>query len=155
MRRILILLATVLFVAGTAVPVVAVTEPDTGKEYPDAVAFDCAGEDLTLKATGVGLREKTFLKVDVYTIVSYMLEGTTLDDAEDALVKLDAPKRIQMDLRRSFSCEKLKNAFTEVIDKNYEDQSAFAADIETFLAYFTEDVVFGDTHLVEIQRRRR
>ncbi len=144
MRRILSLLATVLFVVCAVAPAVAVTESDTGKEYPDAVAYDCAGEDLTLIATGVGLREKTFLKVDVYTIVSYMLEGTTLGDADDALVMLDAPKRIRMDLRRSFSREKLCNAFTDVIDKNYDDTAAFATDLETFLAYFTLDAAEDD-----------
>lgn len=141
MRRILILSTTMLLVACAAS---AVTEPDTGTEYPDAVAFACGGEDLTLIATGVGLREKTFLKVDVYTIVSYVLEGTELGDGDDALVKLDAAKRIRMDLRRSFSREKLVNSFNEVIEKNYDDNSAFQADLEIFLAYFTADAADGD-----------
>lgn len=144
MRRILILLTTVLCVACMTAPAAAITESDTGKEYPDAVAFDCGGEDLTLVVTGTGVREKTFLKVDVYTIVSYVLEGTTLGEAEDALVTLDAPKRIRMDLRRSFSREKLVNAFTDVIDKNYETRDSFAAEIEIFLGYFTEDAQDGD-----------
>ena len=35
------------------------------------------------------------------------------------------PKRIQMDLLRGFSREKLVNSFLEVIEKNYESTAAF------------------------------
>lgn len=144
MRRFLILLTTLACAAFFAAPASAITESDTGMEYPDAVAFDCGGEDLTLVVTGTGVREKTFLKVDVYTIVAYVLEGTDLGEAEDGMVTVDVPKRIRMDLRRSFSREKLVNAFTEVIDKNYENRDAFTEDLDTFLSYFTADAQDGD-----------
>ena len=49
-----------------------------------------------------------------------------------------------MDLRRSFSREKLIKAFVEVIEKNYDDLSAFAADLDTFEAYFERDAEDGD-----------
>jgi hypothetical protein len=144
MRRFLILWTTVACAASFVAPASAITESDTGMEYPDAVAFACGGEDLTLVVTGTGVREKTFLKVNVYTIVGYVLEGTELGEAEDALVTVDVPKRIQMDLLRSFSREKLVNAFTDVIDKNYENRDAFAEDLDVFLAYFTDDAQDGD-----------
>jgi hypothetical protein len=121
-----------------AVPVVclAITEPKTKTEYPDQLT---AG-DATLVTTGVGLREKTFAKVDVYVIVSYVAEGTDLgDDPGRGLRTADVPKRIQMDLRRGFSRKKLIDAFESVIKKNYDDRSAFAADMETFFAYFDRD----------------
>ena len=49
------------------------------------------------------------------------------------------PKRLQMDLRRGFSREKLVNSFSEVIEKNYDDLSAFEADMAVFMAYFDRD----------------
>lgn len=119
----------------------AVTEPKTETEYPDAITVN--GQDLV--ATGVALREKTFLKVDVYTIVSYVKKGAVLgDDAAAGIVALEEPKLIQMDLTRGFSNEKLKNSFSEIIEKNFDDLSAFQADMDRFLAYFTEDAQEGD-----------
>jgi hypothetical protein len=124
---------------------VAITEPDTGTEYPDTVGLDVGGETVTLEATGVALREKTFLKVDVYTIVSYVIERAGLGEKPyRALRELDAPKRIQMDLRRGFGRDKLLNSFREVIEKNYDDLGPIAADMDEFLGYFDRDAEEGD-----------
>ena len=139
--KILLILACLML----AVPALAVVEPKTETEYPDSAALECGGEPTALVATGVGLREKTFMKVDVYTIVSYVKTGVDLgDDAAAALLAADEPKRLQMDLRRGFSREKLINAFTEIIDKNFEDQSAFAADLAVFTGYFERDAMEDD-----------
>jgi hypothetical protein len=128
----------------------AVVEPETKTEYPDEIDIEAAGETITLMATGVGLREKTFLKVDVYTIVSYVARDAGLgDDPGHDLRTLDVPKRIQMDLLRGFSRQKLVDSFQDVIDKNYEDTAAFAADLETFLAYFDRDAEDGDRLIFE------
>lgn len=119
----------------------AITEPDTETEFDDAITVN--GVDMVV--TGVALREKTFLKVDVYTIVSYMKSGATLgEDKATGLLNLEEPKMLQMDLTRGFSNAKLKKAFSEVIEKNYEDRSAFQSDMDNFLAYFTADAEEGD-----------
>ena len=123
----------------------AIVEPETEMEYDDTVTIETDGASHTLTVTGVGLREKTFLKVNVYAIVSYVSEGTQLKgDLGKALLELDAPKMIRMDLVRNFSREKLCNAFQDVIEENYEDQTPFASDMEAFLAYFTADAQEGD-----------
>jgi len=123
----------------------AITEPETEREYEDTVTIESEGASHTLTVTGVGLREKYFVKVNVYVIVSYLIEGTKLEgDQGLALLNLDAPKMIQMDLVRSFSRDKLCNAFTDVIEENYEDRSAFDKEMEIFLAYFTADAQEGD-----------
>ncbi len=141
-------LAGLTMLAMLALPLaaLALTEPKTGVDYPDQVTVQTAEGEVVLKATGVGLREKTFMKVDVYTIVSYMFADAELagDDAGLALCALKAPKRIQMDLRRGFSRDKLINAFIKGIEKNVEDTSGIAADMETFQAYFTRDAEDGD-----------
>lgn len=123
----------------------AVVEPKTKTEYPDMVTIEAGGASHELTATGVGLREKTMLKVDVYTIVSYVASGTTLtDDKGVNLLTVDAPKRLRMDLRRGFSREKLIKSFQEVIEKNYDDTSAFATEMETFFSYFANDAQEND-----------
>ena len=119
----------------------ATTEPDTETVYEDALTVN--GVDLVV--TGVALREKTFLKVDVYTIVSYVKKGASLGENKAAgLLNLEEPKMLQMDLTRGFSNEKLKKAFSEVIEENYDDLSAFQSDMDTFLGYFTADAEEGD-----------
>lgn len=118
----------------------AIVEEKTETEYPDQVTIDAGGQSHDLVATGVGVREKTFMKVDVYTIVSYIAKDTPLPgDQGISLVNVDAPKQIRMDLRRGFSREKLIKSFKEVIEKNYDDLSSFDKDLEEFLAYFTND----------------
>ena len=144
--------STLLVVFLLVLPLVAgaVVEPKTKTEYPDEITIEKPEGSATLKATGVGLREKTFMKVDVYTIVSYIHDTAVLEgDLGDAVRDLREPKRIQMDLRRGFSRDKLVNAFTEIIDKNYENQEAFAADLDTFMAYFDRDAEEGDKLLFE------
>jgi len=123
----------------------AVVEPKTKTEYPDKVTVEVAGQAYDLTATGVGLREKTFLKVDVYTIVSYVADGTALAAEQGvSLAAADAPKQLRMDLRRGFSKEKLINSFKEVIEKNYDDLSSFEADMDEFFGYFTDDAQKND-----------
>lgn len=137
--------AAALLLAGQAG---AIVESKTGTEYPDTVSVTTADGEQVLVATGAALREKTMLKVDVYTIASWVASGTELGaDRAAAIWTLDAPKRLRMDLRRSFSREKLIGAFREVIDKNYPDQSAISADLATFEGYFTRDAQSGDVIL--------
>ncbi len=115
-------------------------EPNTGMEFPDEITVETPSAHYTLKATGVGIREKTIFKVNVYVIVSYIDSAVTLHgDLGEAIINLDAAKRLQMDLVRSFSREKLINAFREVIEKNYTDTAPFAADMDTFFAYWDRD----------------
>ena len=140
-------LASLILLAFLVVPVAAqaVVEPKTDTAYPDELVVETEGGSYTLNATGVALREKTMLKVDVYTIVSYLADGITLEgDLGAAIVVVDAPKRIQMDLRRGFSKEKLIGSFRDVIEKNYEDTSLFAADMDSFCACFSRDAEDGD-----------
>ena len=134
-------------IALLALPVMAgaVVEKKSGVEYPDEITVGKDEMSVKMVATGVGLREKTFLKVDVYTIVSYMQENSDLGkEAGLGLVALNAPKRLQLDLRRGFSRDKLVNAFVEGIEANYDDLAPLQADIETFSAYFTRDAEEGD-----------
>lgn len=145
-RLALAVLAVVLLAAAQAA---AIVEAKTGTEYPDQVTITTGAGDQVLVATGAALREKTVMKVDVYTIASYVAQSAELGagDRAAAIWKLDAPKRLRMDLRRSFSREKLIGAFREVIAENYPDLTPIAGDMQTFEGYFTRDARSGDVIL--------
>ena len=130
-----------LFLIAVPMSANAVIESKTEATYDDAITVN--GVDFV--ATGVALREKTFLKVDVYTIVSYIQKGAILgEDKAAGLLNLNKPKMLQMDLTRGFSSDKLKKSFSEVIEDNYDDLSAFQSDMDIFLAYFSADPEEGD-----------
>ena len=54
-----------------------------------------------------------------------------------------------MDLRRGFSRDKLIGAFRDVIEKNYDDMSAFETDMATFFDYFDRDAEDRDKLLFD------
>ncbi len=149
-RLALAALAIVLLAAAQAS---AIVEAKTGTEYPDQLTVTTDAGDQVLVATGVALREKTVMKVDIYTIASYVAQSADLGSADRAAAiwKLDAPKRLRMDLRRSFSREKLIGAFREVITENYPDLAPIAGDMQVFEAYFTRDARSGDVILFTYQ----
>ena len=151
MRQPFRLMPALILVLAWPLAAAAITEPKTGTEYPDTTVVSCGDGGTELTATGVGLREKTFLKVDVYTIASYAPAGMDLGDdpGRTLLLDVDAPKRLRMDLRRSFSRDKLIGAFTEVIEKNYDDVSPFEADMALFTTYFDRDAEDGDVILFD------
>lgn len=123
----------------------ALTEPKTGVEYPDSVVVVTPTGEHTLAATGAGLREKTFLKADVYTIVSYIDASAAIDTTPAlAILELDAPKRLQMDIRRHVPQKKLESALTRAIAANVDDVGAVADDLAAFFAYFPGDAREGD-----------
>jgi len=139
-RSTVLLLALVLLLlpAGLAT---ALTEPETGREVPDTVALGPA----TLDVTGVGIREKTFLSVNVYLIASYVdAQAEITGDPAAGILELDAPKSLRMLLLRGFGREKLVNAFREVIEKNYDDLAPIRDAMTTFDAYWDRDAREGD-----------
>lgn len=123
----------------------AITEPKSETVYPDTVTMSVGGEDVTLEATGVALREKTFMKVDIYAIVSYVAAGTDLGEQPHVTLRTaDVPRRIEMNLLRSFGRDKLVSSFSEIIEKNHDDLTPIADDMATFLGYFDRDAEVGD-----------
>lgn len=128
----------------------AIVEPKTGTAYPDRVVVESSRGPVALVATGVGLREKTMLKVDIYTIVSYVDSTAVLGKTPtDALLTLDVSKRLQMDMRRDVERQKLVDVFLETIERNFAERASFAADLQTFLGYFDVDARKGDRILFD------
>ena len=126
-------------------------EPRTGTVYPDRVTIEQEDRRAVLRATGAGVRLRTLLKTEVYTMASYVSAGLdrlrlagALGGAAEAIRTFDVPKRLQMDLRRGVSRQKLVDTFVAVIARNYPDTGLFSADLDVFLSYFDRDAQKGD-----------
>jgi hypothetical protein len=137
--------------AARAAPAGEIVEPRTKAVYPARLIVAAGERDATLAATGVGVRQRTLLKLDVYTIASYVSAGVDLDrlagtpgGLAEGIRALDAPKRVQLDLRRGIARQQLIDSFKDVIAKNYRDTAAFDRDLDVFLAYFDRDAQPGD-----------
>jgi hypothetical protein len=126
-------------------PATALVEPETGVEYPDSLVVVTPQGRTTLVVTGAGLRERTLLQADVYTVVSYVPARADLEPAPAAaILALDAPKRLQMDMRRNVSRGKLEGTITRVMAANVDDLAPLAADLKTFFGYFPGDARKSD-----------
>ncbi|NNF08599.1 MAG: hypothetical protein HKN21_17690 [Candidatus Eisenbacteria bacterium] len=123
-----------------------IEEPDTKTAFPRVVSVEVLGQERLLEATGVGLREATFLKVNVYAICSYAEASATLgDDHARGLINADVAKRLHMKFVRDVEVKKVTDAFRDGIKKNFKkDEMPFSDDLETFITYFEEDIVVGD-----------
>jgi hypothetical protein len=112
-------LAAVLAVAS---PVAAATLADV--ELPDQVKV----ADTTLTLNGLGLREATFLKVDVYVAGLY-LESASSD--ADAILASTGPKVLHMHFVRKVGRSDIAEAWSEGFAKNLgAEASALAGDVE-------------------------
>jgi hypothetical protein len=136
-------LAAAVVSAGAAGEVV---EPETGIPFSDTLFVEEAGESHVLRLTGTAVREATVFKLDVYAVGSYVGAGEALgDDPAAAIVAAEAPKRIVMEFVRDVEADRVTGAYREGIEKNFgDDTGAFAADLETLLAFFGDDVASGD-----------
>jgi|GEM_PF-600884 len=148
-RRLVSIALMVVSCALTVSPVGAadIVEEDTGTGFPQSIALEAGGKTFDLVATGVGLREATFLKVNVYAAASYVAVG--FDGGKhpaEALVAADMPKRIVMKFVRDVGADDVSKAYREGLEKNAKNEmKAFAEDLDAFLGFFSKDVKVGDT----------
>lgn len=107
-------LALVLSAAGTS-PAHAGTKQ--GVTMPDTVSV----EGKTLVLNGMGLREATFLKVDVYVAGLY-LEAKSSD--ANAILAGDKIKRIHLVFKRDVDRDEMIDALNSAFNKNAGDKKA-------------------------------
>ncbi len=108
-----------------------------GVKLPDSA--DVAGKTLVLN--GLGLREATFLRVDVYVAGLY-LEAKTKDAS--AIIGSDAPKRLVMHFVRKVGKSDITKAWTEGFEANSPDLYAAVKDRVATMNGWMQDVVAGD-----------
>ncbi|HEU4402139.1 MAG TPA: chalcone isomerase family protein, partial [Candidatus Polarisedimenticolia bacterium] len=109
----------------------------SGVTLPDQVAV----EGRTLVLNGLGLREATFLKVDVYVAGLY-LEKKSADP--DAILASDQAKRLVMHFVRKVGREDLVKAWQEGFEKNAGQGMAALEDRIATLSACMSDMAIGD-----------
>ncbi len=145
----LMLLAAVLVEAQGPVPQILAVSPagtetfkakGMDKKFPEQVAIAAAGESVTLKALGSGLRKKLMFKV--YEGVLYADAGANLGtDPFDALVNGDFAKRVEMHFMRDVDGGKIRETYEEGFAKTLPPESMtpeLEKDKAAFLGYFTD-----------------
>ncbi len=133
-------LALVAAIAGTLAQPAASAEL-AGVVMPEQVQV----EGKTLVLNGLGLREATFLRVDVYVAGLYLEEKS--QDA-DEILGADRARRLSMQFVRAVSHEDQVKHWSEGFEKNApKDLQALKDRIKTLGSWMT-DVVSGDTMVV-------
>jgi hypothetical protein len=115
-----------------------------GNRYDETISV--AGK--TLHLIGVGMREATFLKIDVYTFGAHAVTRTCdLARMRDA----DEVKHLQMDFIRDVSADKMHaNMKDNFATQTPKDASAsLKARVRTFLGTFDKDIIEGTSVQVD------
>ena len=103
-----------------------------GVNFPDQVQVD----GVTLTLNGLGLRQATALKVNVYVAALYVTKASS-DPA--AILGANAPKEISLHFVRNVGGDDLKKAWNEGFEKNAKAELPALKDrIATFNGWMTE-----------------
>lgn len=117
----------------------------TERRYPTSTTVEWKGVDVELTATGAGLREATFMKIDVYTLVSYLGPCPELGaDLAQSIIRADCPKQLIFDFRHDVPIEKVREEFQKGLRRNVDDTESIREETETFINLFRKDVREGD-----------
>lgn len=124
MRR---LLSTLTLFALVAVPAFAEDVAVSGSDitYPSEQRVTVGDKQVNMVLTGAALRKKVFFSV--YTIGSYVQEGSGVRDGED-LAARDCPKQLHLVLERDVKGPDMAEAMRSAIRANYDD--AFATELK-------------------------
>jgi len=103
-----------------------------GVTFPDQISVD----SRTLHLNGMGLREATILKVDVYVAALYLEKKST--DA-DEIIRSEQAKRLAMKFVRAVGRKELVKAWNEGFEKSASATLAALKDrIATFNSFMTD-----------------
>jgi hypothetical protein len=100
-------------------------------QYPTAVEATVNDKPVKLTLTGVALRKR--LVFNVYTIGSYVQEGSGVRTAEQ-LEAADVPKQLDLTMERDIDGADLASAFKDAIRLNYQSP-AFESEVNNLEAF--------------------
>ena len=127
-----------LVLAGLALTSVAPGRELAGVVMPEQIEV----EGRTLVLNGLGLREATVFKVDVYVAGLYLEEKTT---DPDAILELTQALQIRMEFLRHVGRNAIVETWDESFDKHAEEEPASYRDGLRKLDRFMSDMSRGDT----------
>lgn len=138
-RYLVLILAGLSTVLGVGV---AYGKECVGISFPEQVQ----AEGMTLKLNGLGLRQATFMKVDVYVGALYVAQ--TSSDA-NAILEAKAPKEIILHFVRDVDRGELNKGWDEGFEKNAKDElPALKERIEAFKGLMTDITTGQRLHFV-------
>lgn len=125
-RRAVVALVVGAVAAATGVAADPVPVKGTSVAYPPAVAVTAKDKPVRLNLTGVGLRTK--VGIGVYTVASYVQDGTRVAGADDVL-KADAVRLLHLVMQRSVEPADFIGAFKAAVGKTHPADK-FAAEFK-------------------------
>jgi hypothetical protein len=142
LRSIFLALAVgLLAAAARAAEMVGVEGSST--QYPVALDSQVAGKPVAMVLTGVALRQRAVF--NVYTIGSYVQQGTSVHNAEE-LAAADVPKQLHLVMERNVDGKDLATAFRTAVRRNYP-APAFEEEIATLAGYLEGTSVKKGDHV--------
>lgn len=100
--------------------------------FPTTITADVGGRPVKLTLTGSALRTKYLLRV--YSVASYVQEGTSVRTA-DSLAKIDAAKQLILVFERDVDGSTMASAFRDAIGMSHP-APAFAAELTQLERHF-------------------
>ncbi len=125
-RRAVVALVVGAIVAGTGMAAAPVPVKGTSVAYAPNVSVTTKDKPIQLNLTGVGLRTK--VGFSVYTIASYVQDGTRVREAED-VARADAVRLLHLVMQRTVQPTEFIGAFRAAVGKSYP-QDKFAAEFK-------------------------
>jgi hypothetical protein len=111
-----------------------VSVPGSKFEFRSEIVETFDNQPVTLRLTGVGLRERFIFNINAYSIASYVDKSASVSSATE-LAEADVPKLLHLKVERGFKGEKLAEVFEQGIRRNYPGDR-FAAELLGFRNYF-------------------
>lgn len=143
MFRSAVLALIVAAVAGTGKAADPVPVKGTSVAYPPIVSATVKDKAVQLNLTGVGLRTK--VGFDVYTVASYVQDGTRVRGAED-VAKADAVRLLHLVMQRTVQPDDFIGAFRAAVGKSYPEDK-FAAEFKQLVEAVGKNAAVKGDHV--------
>ena len=142
-RSRLLALALLGLFAAAALAAESVGVEGSQTQYPTLIESPINNKPVKLVLTGTAMRKK--LLFNVYTVGSYVQEGTPVHSADD-LADADAPKQLHLVMERDLDGKTMANAFREAVRLNYAAPE-FDGELDTLARFLEQTAVKKGDHV--------
>lgn len=143
MHRPAVVALVVAVVAGTGTAADPVPVKGTSVTYAPIVSVTAKDKAVPLNLTGVGLRTK--VGFSVYTIASYVQDGTRVRGADD-VAKADGVRLLHLVMQRTVQPTEFIGAFRAAVGKSYPEDK-FAAEFKQLIDAVGENAAAKGDHV--------
>jgi hypothetical protein len=112
-------------------------------QYPTLIESPINNKPVKLVLTGTAMRKKVLF--NVYTVGSYIQEGTAVHSATD-LASADVPKQLHLVMERDLDGKTMASAFRDAVRLNYASP-AFDNELDTLTRFLEQTSVKKGDHV--------